>query len=182
MTSLRIASSVLALSAAFGSSSCVVIADGLVSVEGRAIVLDDQSAEPGDPLSNFDANDVEVQGYGAHLALSTPVVDVLGGVDRREYADEEANELTLGIRKRFLEFLRLHPYVEGNLRFTTDLETGVSEEDAFGWSAGAGVLVDITDSLFLNVRLVYETTEVDQAGGDTEIDGIVGTVGLGFNI
>lgn len=160
------------------AASCQSMSEGILSVEGRAIVLDDQSADT--PFDGVTEDDVEVKAYGAQAALSTPIVDVLAGVDFREFEDEDATELTLGARRRFFELPRLHPYVEGNLRFSIDeLETAdAGEDNYFGWNAGAGILFDLTDSLFLNFRAMYETTDID--GND--VDGLIGTVGIGFSL
>lgn len=160
------------------ATGCQSMSEGILSIEGRAIVLDDQTADT--PFEGVTTDDVDVEAYGAHVALSTPIVDLLGGVDFREFGDEDATELTLGARRRFLEVLRFHPYVEANMRFSIDeLETADADGDNyFGWNAGGGFLLDLTESLFLNFRVVYETTDVD--GND--IDGLLGTVGIGFSL
>lgn len=163
-------------------ASCQSMKEGVFTVEGRAIVYDDTSADDFDAATSFDEEDVDVSAYGAQAALMTPLVDVLAGVDLREFEDEDAPELSLGARRRFLEVLRLHPYVEGNLRYGLDLDNGVEKEDYAGWNLGVGVLVDLTDALFVNVRLLYESTSIDLPGDDATVDGVIGTLGIGVSL
>jgi len=154
--------------------------DGLLSLEARAVVYDDNSVDDFDAATSFDEEDVDVSGYGAQAAFKTPILDVLGGVEFREYQDEDSPELQLGLRRRMFEIWRLHPYLEGNLRYGTGLDNGVDEEDYAGWNAGLGALLDVTDHIFLNARLVYESTEIELPGGDTDLDGVIGTLGVGW--
>jgi hypothetical protein len=103
--------------------------DGLLSVEGRAVVYDDNSVDDFDAATSFDEEDVDVSGYGAQAAFKTPILDVLGGVEWREYQDEDSPELQLGVRRRVFDIWRLPPFIEGNLRFGTGLDNGVDKED-----------------------------------------------------
>ena len=167
-----------------GLGACQSLSEGLVSLTARAVLYDDAEIDDFDAATSFEEEDVELSGYGLQAAVMTPILDVTAAVDRREFEDEEVDELSLGVRRRFLEIWRLHPYVAADLRFGFDLDTGFDEEDYTGWDAGVGLLLDLTDHLFLDGRLVYERTSDDIAlpGGDTHLDGIVGTVGLGFSL
>ncbi len=175
-----------ALSAGF-SLSCQSMSEGVLTVEGRALVLDDAEI---DAIQNGSFNtdtDVDLKGYGAHVALMTPIVDILGGVDWREYGDADTPEIVLGVRRRIFELWRLHPYIEGNLRYGTDLEfssaTAAStiSEDYTSWAAGVGAIVDLSSSWFVNVRLMYENTPIETPAGEVDVDGLVGTLGLGIS-
>ncbi|HSG91205.1 MAG TPA: hypothetical protein VLA56_18450 [Pseudomonadales bacterium] len=169
------------LSCLFILGSCQSMSSGVLSLEARALVLDDVEIDSAQSGSSFDSDDVDIEGYGVHAALMTPIFDVLGGLERREFESEDAPELVVGLRRRFLEIWRFHPYVEGNLRYGFDLDNGVTEDDYFGWQVGVGTLFDLTDTLFLNVRLMHESTDVEQAsGGSTDVDGLVGTIGIGL--
>lgn len=163
------------------TASCQSMSEGVLSVEARAIVYDDSTVDDFDAATSFDEEDVDVSGFGAQAAFMTPLLDILGGLDQREYQDEDAPELNLGLRRRVLEFWRLHPYIEGNARYGFGLDDGVDEDDYAGWNAGVGALVDLTDHLFINARLIYETTTIDLPDGDTDIDGVIGTLGLGYS-
>lgn len=169
-----------ALLAALLLPACQSMSAGVLALEGRAIVIDDASLDESDLGSAFQEEDVDVTGYGAQLALMTPIVDLLAAVDKRDYEDADSTELSLGARRRVLEIWRFHPYVEGNLRYAIDLDTGDVGDDYFGWNLGAGTLFDLTDTLFLNVRVMYETLSIDlPANSGVDLDGIVATVGLG---
>lgn len=156
------------------------MSEGILALEARAIVIDDASLDEAELGSAFQEEDVDVTGYGAQLALMTPIVDLLAAVDKRDYDDEDSTELSLGARRRVLEIWRFHPYVEGNLRYALDLDNGDVGDDYFGWNLGAGTLFDLTDTLFLNVRVMYETLSIDlPANSGVDLDGIVATIGLG---
>jgi hypothetical protein len=166
--------------AALVGSACQALSGDVLSVEARAMVYDDSSVDDFDAATSFDREDVDATGYGVQAALNLPIVDIVAAVDRREFQDESVPELSIGLRRRVFGFWRLHPYVEGNLRFGRDLDTGVEEDDYTGWNAGLGAMLDVTDHWFLNVRLMYESTPLELPGDDTHIDGLIGTVGLGF--
>lgn len=177
MTPLRFAS-VFAL--AVLAAGCQSMSEGVLAVEGHAIVYNDTSVDDFDAATSFDEEDVDTSGYGAQAAFMTPIFDILGGVDFREYQDEDSPELSLGLRRRIFEIWRLHPFVEGNLRYGTGLDNGIDEEDYAGFNLGIGALLDLTDHIFLDARLLYETIEIDLPGGNTDLDGVIGTLGAGF--
>ncbi len=161
-------------------ASCQSMSTGILSLEARALVLDDSEVK-GIQNGSGD-NSVDVEGYGLHAAFMTPIVDLLGGVEQRKFADEDAPELVLGVRRRFLEIWRVHPFVEGNVRYGFDLDNGQTSEDYFGWQIGLGALVDITDHLFLNARVMWDTTSVDNpGGGSNDVEGAIGTIGIGYS-
>jgi len=159
---------------ACGLGSCQVIPS--LTLEARAIVVDDAEAD----LGALTEEDVDVSGYGVHAAILTGLVDVVGGLERRDFEDSDATELDLGLRKRLFGLWRLDTYIEANLRYGFDYDTGDVSEDYFGWNAGFGALVDLTDTLFLNFRVMYDTTELDVSSGDLDVDGMIGTVGIGI--
>ena len=162
-------------------ASCQSMSTGVLSLEARALVLNDSEVKDIQNGSGGDA-DVDVEGYGLHAAFMTPIVDLLGGVEQRKFEDEDSPELILGVRRRFLEIWRVHPFVEGNVRYGLDLDNGQTSEDYFGWQIGFGALLDITDHLFLNARVMWDTTSVDVAGGgSTDVEGMVGTIGIGYS-
>ncbi|MEM9803518.1 MAG: hypothetical protein AAGA20_24590 [Planctomycetota bacterium] len=166
--------------ALFALASCQSMSSGILSLEARALVLDDADIDDIDD-GNFDTDEVDLNGYGLHAAFMTPILDILGGVETREFEDEDAPELVIGLRRRFFELWRVHPFIEGNVRYGLDLDNGFEEEDYFGWQIGGGAILDITDHLFLSARLMYESTEVDRPfGGSTDITGLVGTLGIGW--
>lgn len=159
------------------ASACQLIPSDIISLEARAIVVDDAEID----LSDIDEDDVDLTGYGLHAAIFTPIVDVLGGIEQREFEDSDTPELDLGVRKRLISIWKLTGYVEANLRYGFDLDTGDISEDYFGWNAGFGALINLTDTYFLNLRVVYDTTEIDFDSGnvDVDVDGVIVTVGLG---
>jgi hypothetical protein len=162
-------------------SSCQSMS-GLLQVSGHAIVYEDTEVDDIDAATSFDEEDLDLKGYGGQVAVLTPIVDVLGGIDRREYSGEEVTEGRLGLRRRFFEIWMLHPYIVGDARFGFDLDTGIEESDYTGWDLGLGALLDLGEHFFLDFKLVYEQTaeDIELPSGDTSLDGIVGSVGLGF--
>ncbi len=165
------------------ATACQSMSEGVLAVEGRAIVYNDTSVDPDDidSSTSFDEEDVDTSGYGGQVAFMTPIVDFVGGIDWREFQDEQVTELSLGLRRRVLEFWRLHPYIEANIREGSGLDTGDDETDYTGWNAGIGAILDVTENLFVNFRLMYEVTPIDLPNGETDIDGIIGTLGVGFS-
>lgn len=155
-------------------ASCQSMSTGVLSLEARALVLDDAEI---DDVGN--GSDVDIEGYGLHAAFMTPIVDLLGGVEQRTFGDEDAPELVLGVRRRFLEIWRVHPFVEANVRY--GFETDTVTDDYFGWQIGFGALLDLTDHFFLNARVMYDTTSVETGSGSSDVDGLVGTLGIGYS-
>lgn len=165
-----------AASAALLLGSCQVIPSDIISIEARAIVIDDAEAD----LSGLGEEDVDLTGYGVHAAIMTGIVDVVAGIDQREFETSDTPELDVGLRKRLIGIYKLEAYVEANLRYGFDLETQNVSEDYFGYNAGFGALLDVNETMFLNFRIMYDTTSVDAGPTDVDIDGLIGTVGLGI--
>ena len=163
-------------------ASCQSMSEGTLAFEARAVVIDDADIDEVESGSAFDEENIELSGYGIHAALKTPVVDFLVGVDDREFGREDSAELVLGVRRRFLEIWKLHPYVEADYRHGFNLDNGVEEETYDGWAAGGGALLNLTYSLFLNFRLMYESTSIDLPTTSATVDGVTGTVGIGFSL
>lgn len=164
--------------ALLGAASCQVIPSDILSVEARAIVVDDAEGD----LSGLGEDDVDLTGYGIHAAVLTGIVDVVAGIDQREFETSDSPELDVGLRKRLLGLWKLEAYVEANLRYGFDLDTRDVSEDYFGWNAGFGALLDISESMFMNFRVMYDTTDIDAGLTDIEVDGLIGTIGLGFKL
>lgn len=167
------------LAVPFLFASCQSMSEGLISLEGRAMVYNDSTVDDFDAATSFDQKDVDVTAYGVQGALMTPIVDGVVSLDWRDYEGETTPELDVGLRRRILEIGPVHPYVEANFRYGFDLDTGMTSDDFTGWNAGAGALIDLTDNLFLNLRLIYESASIKIGNGNTDIDGVAGTVGFG---
>lgn len=167
-----------ALALVAGLGSCQVIPSDFLSLEARAIVVDDAEGS----LSDITEEDADLSGYGLHAAIMTGLVDVVGGIERRDFEDSDATELVVGLRKRLFGLWRLDTYIEANLRYGFELDTGDVSEDYFGWNAGFGALVDLTDTIFLNFRVMYDTTDLDVSSGSVDVDGLIGTIGIGVKL
>ena len=153
----------LALGAAL-LASCQSMSGGVLALEARGLVLEDA--------------DEDLSGYGGHVALNTPVVDFLVGVDQREIGTLDSTEAVLGVRRRFLEIWKLRPFVEADYLIGMDLFDDVS-----GWSAGGGALLHLNDHLFFNFRVMYEQRTTDELFAEAkQVDGVVGTVGIGLSL
>lgn len=148
----------------------------LLTLEARGIVIDDAEGD----LDSVNEENVDLTGYGLHAALMSPIVDVVVGIDQREYENSDTPELDVGLRKRLIDIWLLAAYIEANVRYGFDLDTGNVSEDYFGYSAGFGALVDLNESLFLNFRIMYDTTDIEGGVRDIDVDGLIGTVGIGI--
>lgn len=157
------------------------MSEGVLAFEARGVVIDDADIDSVEGGSAFDEENIELSGYGGHLALKTPLVDFLVGVDDREFGSESSAEMVLGVRRRFLEIWKLHPFLEADYRHGFNLDNGVSSESYNGWAAGGGALLHLTDKVFLNFRLMYETTSIDLPSISTDVDGVTGTIGVGLS-
>ena len=165
-------------------AACQSMSEGFFAFEAYGVVYENTEIDDTDAGTDFDDEDVDLSGYGGQVAFMTPIIDFLGSVEVREYESEEAKEAKLGLRRRFLEIWRLHPYIVGDARFGFDLDTGIEESDYTGWDLGLGALLDLTDHLFLDAKLVYEQTgdDIELPSEDTAIDGVVGTLGIGWSL
>ena len=172
------------LAALLPLAACQSMSEGFFAFSGYAVVYEDTEVDDIDAATDFDDEDVDLKGYGGQVAFMTPIVDFLGAVEVRDYDGAEAKEAKLGLRRRIFEIWRLHPYIVGDARFGFDLDTGVEESDYTGWDLGLGGLLDVTDHLFLDFKLVYEQTgdDIELPSESTAIDGIVGTVGVGWSL
>ncbi len=173
-----------ALAAVAVCASCQSMSEGFFAFSAYGVVYEDTEIDDIDAGTSFDDDDVDLKGYGGQVAFMTPIVDFLGAVEVRDYEDEDAKEAKLGLRRRILEFWRLHPYIVADARFGFDLDTGVEESDYTGWDGGIGALLDVTEHIFLDFKLVYEQTgdDIELPSETTQIDGVVGTLGLGFSL
>ncbi len=168
----------LTLIAAATLASCQAIPSDFLSIEARALVIDDAEGD----LAGLGEEDVDLTGYGVHAAFMTGIVDVVAGIDQREFETSDTPELDLGLRKRLIGIWKLDTYIEANWRYGVDLEAGTKSEDYFGYNVGFGALVDIDGTYFLNFRAMYDSTSVDVSSGSVDVEGLIGTVGIGIKL
>jgi hypothetical protein len=173
-------SCVLASSICAGCSS---MQNGVFAIEGTGVVYDHEQAESPTAGTTFDSKDVDVRGYGLKGAFNTPVIDIVGTIERRKFDDESATEVSAGVRKRFFDVSRLQPYVEGRLLRGGGLETTSGHRENYaGIALGGGILFNLTDHLFLDGNLEWEgTSSIDVGPDDTRLHGAIGRVGIGFS-
>lgn len=172
----NLASIALSLGLIVPLTSCNLVPEDVISLEARAIVVDQAETD----LAGVTEDDVDLSGYGVHAALMTGIVDVVGGIDQREFEDSDTPELNVGLRKRLINVWMLEAYVEGVLRYGVDLEQNDVSEDYFGYAAGFGALIDVGPNMFLNARVMWDTTDIDAGITDIDVEGLIGTIGLGF--
>ena len=110
------------------------------------------------------------------------------GWDEREYEDVDSTEFYAGLRF-MLARTDVRPYLAAKVRYGLGLEfpstalTSDFESDEFwGVGAGGGLMAFATDNLFFDLNLSYEDVfeDIDAEGVDVDLDGWVGTVGVGF--
>lgn len=162
-------------------ASCQSMSEGVLAFEARGVVIDDADISDVESGSAFESENIELSSYGGHLALQTPAIDFLAGVDDREFGRESTAEAVLGVRRRFLEIWKLHPFLEADYRHGFDLDNGVSSESYDGWAAGGGALLYLGETVFLNFRLMYESTSIQLPSKSVDVDGVTGTIGIGLS-
>ncbi|HNR76037.1 MAG TPA: OmpW family protein [Parvularculaceae bacterium] len=137
------------------------------------------------------------------LATSPHDIDGAGAISALgEVADTMALPPTLTLQYHFAPDQKVRPYVGAGLNWTifysedstASLDgalggpTAVSLDDSFGWAVQAGVDIDITERVFLNLDVKYidiDTTATLNTGGaintiDVAIDPIVAGIGFGM--
>lgn len=162
----------------FGASSCATHQNIAVAV--HAVAYDTVDASATAPGFQIDGG-IDVKGYGAEVAFTAYGPDFLVGVEQREYEDVDAREYWGGLRWMFGADT-FSPYLMGKLRYGEGLEFTAGDSDEYiGWGAGGGFLVWATDVIFFDLNLMYEAVfqDIDAVGADVDLDGWVGTVGVG---
>jgi len=154
------------------------------SVEGRFMAFDDLEGEAEIGSVDLGEGDIDATGFGAEVAFLRAMPDIILGWDEREYDDDiDSTEFYAGARFRFGSDT-LQPYLEAKVRYGLGLEftDSIESEDFWGWSAGGGLLLWPTAALFIDLNLAWEDTfdDIEIEGVDLGIDGLVGTVGVGF--
>lgn len=167
----------------FAAAGCSSMQNGVFAIEGTGVVYDNYEAK--DPVAGttFSESDVDVKSYGIKGAFNTPVIDIIGTIERREFDDEDCIEVSAGVRKRIIDVGPVEPYVELRLLRGGGLKTTSGDDENYGGLAvGAGVLFAIGDHLFLDANLSYEaTSKIDIGPDDTALSGTLGRVGIGWS-
>lgn len=140
-----------------------------------------------DPQAN-DVENLDTGFYGeiaaGHYFLPFLGVELAGGYTQasKDNADLTVYPLTLAAKLR-LPLPVVKPYaIAGGGAYFSKAEVsggGSSSDTAFGYFAGAGVDFKVT-VLLLNIEARYLWAEPTFNGSKTNIDGVVGTVGIGF--
>ena len=141
---------------------------------------------------------------GTELILATSEHDISGAGALEglgEIADTWVLPPTLTVQYHFNPEATVRPYVGAGVNLTLFYgedakdplndaigQTSVSLDESFGWAAQAGVDIDITDTVFLNLDIKYidiDTTATLNTGGaintvDVDLDPIVFGIGVGM--
>jgi len=193
------------LSLAFvACASCTSVPPGVVSVEARGAIhspavwqfvfsaLDasagngssSSSGKYGSGTEDDDWSDDDYELYGARAAISTPMVDLVGGVDQHWFDDRGASEVSFGLRKRFEAKDGLNNgYVQLLYRRGSDLRTDAGLEDYDGFNFAIGTLAPLDEHWFLDFSLEFESTleRVEIDDDLTNLFSIFLNVGIGFS-
>ena len=152
------------------------------SVHGA--VLGDFEADDDGPTGPWD--ELAPTALGVQADFFRPRTALLFGVERREYDGVDARTVQLfgGARYLFLHG-RARPYVEGRVSYGLGLELpGGGESDAFlGLGLGLGGILRLTPHVHLDARVAYELApdvDLDTPAGSVDLDGWIGTLGIGF--
>ena len=111
---------------------------------------------------------------------------------------------TLTVQYHFTPESKVRPYVGAGLNYTifynekasSGLEAAVGDthvkmDGSFGWAAQAGIDIDLTDKMFLNLDVKYidmdttatlRTTAIGTQKVDIDLDPVVVGVGIGFRL
>ncbi len=190
--------------------------DWLVRLRGVIIAPTDDAGPvlPAFPAGSVSVDDAIVpeldftyfftDNLAAELILATSPHDISGTGALSalgEIADTMALPPTLTFQYHFAPNAKLRPYVGAGINWTVFYRedassslagalgpTDVSLDDSFGWAAQAGIDIDLTERVFLNLDVKYidiDTTATLDTGGvintvDVSIDPIVAGVGIGM--
>lgn len=167
----------------FAAAGCSSMQNGVFAVEGTGVVYDNYEAKDPVPGSTFRDSEVDVKGFGIKGAFNTPVIDIIGTIERREFEDENALEVSAGVRKRIIDVGPIEPYVELRLLRGGGLKTSSGHDETYGGLAvGAGVLFAIGDHLFFDANVSYEaTSDIDVGPDKTPLRGTLGRIGIGWS-
>jgi len=163
------------------ASSCVVVSEGHFGATLHTVGYDTTHADATAPGLGLDGA-VDVEGVGVDVALMGHGADFLLGYENREYDDVEADEFWAGLRQTWDQG-RFSPYILGKVRYSDGLELPGGDSESFvGWGLGIGVLIWATEHVYLDLNLVHEDLfqDADTPTGDIDLDGWVGTAGIGF--
>lgn len=188
------------------ATACTTAPPGVVSVQVRgaiyssdvfeavAVVLggyDDGSASESEPGSGSSSHyqsyawsDIVNASWGARAAISISGVDLVGGIDRHWYDDQDqiVTEKSIGLRFRQNSDAGID-YVQLLFRRGSDLETDDGEKDYDGMSVGVGAITPIGRHWFVDASIEAEWTfrEFEVDGDDTHLFSAMLNVGLGFS-
>ncbi|MCB2113251.1 MAG: OmpW family protein [Parvularculaceae bacterium] len=191
--------------------------DWLVRLRGVYIAPQDDAGPilPGVPTGSVSVDDAIVpeldftyfitNNVAAELILATSPHDIRGAgaiSALGEIADTMALPPTLTLQYHFAPDQRVRPYIGAGLNWTVFYSedstagldaalggpTRVSLDDSFGWAVQAGVDIDVTDRVFMNLDIKYidiDTTATLNTGGvfnsvEVDIDPIVAGIGIGM--
>ena len=157
-------------------------------VLARYTAFEDYEVDASSGGSAIGSDEIDLDGYGAEaLFLRSSPAFVLGW-DEREYEDVDSTEFYAGLRF-LLARTDLRPYLSAKLRYgkglefpSTALSPAFDSDEFWGWGAGGGLMAFVSDNVFFDLNLAYEDVfdDIDAEGVDVDLDGLVGTVGVGF--
>lgn len=164
----------------------------------------DRVSVGGDVVPELDFTYFATKNVGVELILGTTKHNVTGRnglAGLGELADTWVLPPTLTLQYHFAPDAKVRPYVGAGLNYTifynTDAsqslnaaigDTGVKLKDSFGYALQAGVDIDLTKKVFLNLDVKYidmDTTATLRTGTlvnkvDVSIDPIVAGIGIGM--
>lgn len=210
------AASILAV--AIATPACAQVEGGDLLVRARAILVspteDSGPVTPGFPTGSVGVSDraapeldftyMLTDHLGAELILATTKHDISGRGALSGLGDVASTRVlppTLTLQYHFTPGSHVRPYVGAGINYTTfysadasrSLETAIGKtdirlKDSFGYALQAGVDVDLTPRIFLNLDVKYidiDTTARLTTGGtvnrvDVSIDPVVPAIGIGM--
>ncbi len=189
-------------------TSCTTIPPGVVSVEARGGIFSEGvveviafalgSAGSGQSSNGssrtgrggsaqyqgYEWSDVVHSSYGLQAAISTPVVDIIGGIDEHWFDDRGARETSVGLRKHISEKSDSGVgYIQILARRGHDIRTDSGLRDYDGIGIGFGGITPIDKHWFLDISIEFESTlkplEID--GKDAYLGSLMLNVGVGWS-
>lgn len=149
------------------------------SSSGSAYAQSDVPGGGGYTAYAIESIDTRWRGYGAQLAASSPLVDLLVGYDRRQPFDDWLPEFSFGLRKRLSVSTPLVPYVYALARVE-----GQEPEDRqrfHGSDIGFGFELFASQHWFFDLQFGWEwTTRLPSDNGDSSLKETVLQLGVGW--
>jgi opacity protein-like surface antigen len=130
-------------------------------------------------------NEPDVDGWDLQLDVRLDALNAVVGYSDREYgftarADEYFGGLKWFVGSENTYFMAVGRY--GPELDLTRAGVPMNGDAYFGYGVGGGVTSQMTENIFLDVKILYEDlfSDIDVGSSGLDLDGIVGSIGVGI--